>query len=125
MRTEGEPADALATRPEAQGDDLDGIVRTLGDHARTVNLARATGLAGALDQLAGAGLSGPERDTAAELAHQLIGSAGTFGFAEASRLAAHLEQFFLDGDFSPARLSAARVHTASLLARLALDPDLD
>ncbi|HEY5821205.1 MAG TPA: Hpt domain-containing protein [Propionibacteriaceae bacterium] len=104
-------------------DALDGVVRSIGDHARTVNLARAAGLGEALDDAAGGRLHDGRRRAAAELAHQLVGSAGTFGFAGVSDLAAQLERFFADGVYDATQLETARAQLGALFTQLQSDPD--
>ncbi len=90
-------------------DQLDAAMRSIGQHARTVNLGRAARLADALETVGAGRLDDRGRRAATEVAHQLVGSAGTFGFAGASDLAGELEQFFTDGAFDdPRRLGAAR-----------------
>ena len=78
----------------------DGIEVALGNlvaRARQSNLARARDLAAALEA-AGAGLlSERQRRRAVEVAHQIVGSAGTFGYPRASSLAAELEQLLARG----------------------------
>ena len=57
------------------------------------------------------------------MAHQLLGSAGTFGFPGASQLAGELEHYFVEADFTDqARLAAARDLVARLRAELAAGP---
>ncbi len=113
-----EPAH-LAGRGETE---LDGVVRTIGRRARRTNLSRAAQLCTALSQ-ADAGELGPvARDQAAELAHQLVGSAGTFGFGAASELAGQLEAFFVAGVFDEPARQEARRQLAALCDQLNGDP---
>lgn len=88
--------------------ELDGVVRTLGRRARRTNQSRAAQLCTALSRAETGGLDPAARVQAAELAHQLVGSAGTFGFVAASELAGELESFFVVGVFDEPRLEAAR-----------------
>jgi HPt (histidine-containing phosphotransfer) domain-containing protein len=87
-----------AAAPDS-GDDRMERARTafavIGAQALRSNLAR-------LDDLDGfyrAGLAGrlteSDRATASGVAHQLVGSAGTFGYERVSRLARQVESFFL------------------------------
>ncbi len=122
----GPGADAEAGRDAVDQDsvDLEGVVRSLGDHARKVNLARAARLADAVDQAEVTQLPDGQRRAAAEVAHQVVGSAGTFGFPRASRLAAELERFFAVGELDRTRLGWARAQVDALIDQLRSDPDL-
>ena len=98
-------------------------VRSIGDHARLVNRERAALLDDALLTASRGGLDEEGRAAAAQLAHQLVGSAGTFGFPGASQLAGELERFFDDGDFEDRhRLAEARRQLAALHLELAAEP---
>ena len=97
--------------------------RSIGHHAHAVNLDRAARLADALAVAGGGRLDDAQRASATALAHQLVGSAGTFGFPGASQLAGDLERFFADGAFDdPERLATARAHLGQLQAELAAEP---
>ena len=63
------------------------------DRARVTNLARVEAIADALDRLRGGVLAEEVRLTARRAAHSLVGSAGTFGFGEASRSAARWRRY--------------------------------
>jgi HPt (histidine-containing phosphotransfer) domain-containing protein len=105
---------------------LTAAMRVIGVHARTVNLGRAARLADALAGADHGGLDDSARQTATELAHQLVGSAGTFGFVGASDLAGELERFFADGAFDDrARLDAARSTLHRLQQALHSEPTLE
>ena len=98
--------------------------RSIGHHAHAVNLSRVARLADALAVASGGRLDDALRESATELAHQLVGSAGTFGFPGASQLAGDLERFFADGAFDdPERLAAARAQLEQLQAELAAEPE--
>ncbi len=108
---------------EPPEDLLRAAVESIGDHARSVNLARAAHLDRVLADIAAGRDDEDERQRATESAHQLVGSAGTFGFPGASSLAGELERYFVDADFSdPDRLAAAREQVARLRAELAAGP---
>jgi len=108
---------------QARADRLRAKVRSIGVHARSVNLHRAGRLADVLATLDGGRLDDDQRQVATTLAHQLVGSAGTFGFAGASQLAAELERFFSDGAFDDAtRLSSAQQQLSQLQQELAAEP---
>lgn len=68
------------------------------DRARVTNLARVEVIADALHRLGDGGLADDARLTARRAAHSLVGSAGTFGFAEASRLGRTLEDLLSEAD---------------------------
>lgn len=122
--TQSAPSAGPSTPPrEGNAAALDGVVRTIGDHARTVNLTRAAGLERALDDAALGVLVDNRRHAAAELAHQLVGSAGTFGFAGVSDLAAELERFLAGGVYDPEQLETARAHLGAIVNQLHDDPD--
>jgi HPt (histidine-containing phosphotransfer) domain-containing protein len=105
---------------------LAAAMRLIGVHARTVNLGRAARLADALAGAEDGGLDDSARQTATQLAHQLVGSAGTFGFPGASDLAGELEQFFADGTFDDrVRLDAARSTLHRLQQALHAEPALE
>ena len=110
----------------ANGDPNDRVreaFRSIGHHAHAVNLSRAARLADALAVAGGGRLDDAQRKSATDLAHQLVGSAGTFGFPGASQLAGDLERFFADGAFDdPERLAAARAQLGQLQVELAAEP---
>ena len=107
---------------------------SIGSHARVANQSRAEQLDTALRQLESGTLTDPRRELAVRSAHQLAGSAGTFGLRPASRLASQLEQFFSSLDIplgetaSRAELNGdlgnARNQLSELLSRLDDPPDL-
>ncbi len=66
------------------------------DRARITNLARVEVIEAALDLLHGGVLTDDTRLTACRAAHTVVGSAGTFGFDEASELARTLESLLLE-----------------------------
>jgi HPt (histidine-containing phosphotransfer) domain-containing protein len=104
-------------------DRLRAAVESISDHARSVNLARAAHLSRVLTDIADGRSDEAERQRATESAHQLVGSAGTFGFPGASQVAGELERYFVEADFTdPARLDTAREQVARLSAELAGGP---
>jgi HPt (histidine-containing phosphotransfer) domain-containing protein len=108
---------------EPPEDRLRAAVESIGDHARSVNLARADHLDNVLADIAADRADEDDRQRATEVAHQLVGSAGTFGFPGASQLAGELERFFVEADFTDqTRLSAARDQLGRLRAELAAGP---
>ena len=118
MTSQG-PGDAQ----EPPEDRLRAAVESIGDHARSANLDRAARLEQVLADIAADRADEGERQEATEVAHQLLGSAGTFGFPGASQLAGELERYFVEADFTDqARLAAARDLVARLRAELAAGP---
>ena len=108
---------------EPPEDRLRAAVESISDHARAVNLARAAHLDRVLADIAAGRDDEEERLRATESAHQLVGSAGTFGFPGASSLAGELERYFVEADFTdPAQLATARQQVARLRAELAAEP---
>lgn len=119
MSSDDRPEDC----PRSEECELDGVVRSIADHARTVNLERAAGLAEALEQAVSGLLPAEGWDAAVELAHQLVGSAGTFGFAGVSDLASHLQAFFSRAETDPLRVATAQAQMECLIAQLSAAPD--
>lgn len=117
------PDDRSEDCPRSEECELDGVVRSIADHARTVNLERAAGLSRAVEQVASGRPPDQGWDAAADLAHQLVGSAGTFGFVGVSDLASELESFFASADVDPPRVALARAQIRSLVAQLSAAPD--
>jgi HPt (histidine-containing phosphotransfer) domain-containing protein len=88
---------------------LRAAVESIGGHARSTNLARADRLSEALAEVAAGALDESDRRRATDIAHQLVGSAGTFGFPGASQLAGEIERYFVEADLAdPVRLATAR-----------------
>ena len=117
-----EPAsDVNASAPAGGLDPLEVVVRSIGSHARATNLARADNLALAVS--GGVDLIAPDgRRRAAGIAHQIAGSAGTFGFPAASRLAAEIERMLLVGELDAGHLEIVGGHVQALLAALKGEP---
>ena len=112
-------------RPDDVAEDrLRAAVESIGDHARSVNLARADRLSQALAAVARGRSKEAVRREAVEVAHQLVGSAGTFGLPAASRLAVEIERYFLEADLDdPVRLATAQDQVRRLQQELAAEPD--
>ncbi len=105
-------------------DRLRAAVESISDHARSVNLDRADRLGQALAKVAAGARDEATRQEAAEIAHQLVGSAGTFGFAGASQLAAAIERYFVEADLDdPVQFVSAREQVRRLEEELAAEPD--
>jgi HPt (histidine-containing phosphotransfer) domain-containing protein len=118
----GAVPDTTAEVPKSWS-DLDGAIRSIGEHALKMNLARAGELTEALALAAAGQLDDDRRMAAIAAAHQLVGSAGTFGFPGASDLAAELERFFVRAVFEEPQLMAATAQLTALFADLATEPD--
>lgn len=83
MRSADDPDDALSS-----------VLAGLAVSARQANLARSAVVADALAAVAEGRLTEPQRAAAEHAAHQVVGSAGTFGAHRASELAGPLEEYF-------------------------------
>ena len=113
VRSDGDPEDALRA-----------VLRGLAASAQKANLARATVLEAALTALGDGSLTAGQRDAAVQAAHQVVGSAGTFGKRRSSVLAADLEQWFREVPVpgpEAARLDWARGRLGDLRADLTSD----
>ena len=113
MPTDRPPDRPTKTDPaDGEGDSeqrtLDAMA-SFRDRARVTNLARVEVIADALDCLRGGVLTQEARLTARRAAHSLVGSAGTFGFGEASHVGRALEALLDDaGGSEGAHVRAAR-----------------
>jgi HPt (histidine-containing phosphotransfer) domain-containing protein len=107
-------------------DALSSILAGLAVSARQANLARSDVLAGALAAVAAGRLEEAERERAEQAAHQVVGSAGTFGSARASELAALLEEYFAGKDAARAAgLAQARTQLDELRRELVADHQVE
>jgi len=110
-----------ATPPTS--DRLTAVLSTITAQARRTNLTRTAELEAALERAADHGLDPAGWAAAERTAHQLAGSAGTFGFDGVSEIARSLEQFFADaaatGGSDPVRLAEARSQLNRASAQLA------
>jgi HPt (histidine-containing phosphotransfer) domain-containing protein len=79
---------------EDPDDALSSVLAGLAVSARQANLARSDVLAHALLAVAEGRLTEAQRAAAQQAAHQVVGSAGTFGVHRASELAGSLEEYF-------------------------------
>jgi HPt (histidine-containing phosphotransfer) domain-containing protein len=104
-------------------DRLGGVLSSIAAQARRTNLSRTADLSTALDGAAGRGLNTAGWADAERTAHQLAGSAGTFGFDVVSEIARSLERFCADasvaGGPDPVRLAEARALLDQASAELA------
>ena len=90
--------------------------------ARERNLGRANELAGWVTLGEERRLTPDDRAEAKEVAHQLAGSAGTFGYQAATELAREIEQLFAEGD-GPTCWARARDHVRELVRHLHHPPE--
>lgn len=111
---------------ESAPDPLAAVLASIAARARHTNLTRVEEIGTALDLAASGSLDQPGRAAAEQTAHQLAGSAGTFGFAEVSEHARALERFLAEtagpGVPDPEPLAAARSVLAAAEAALAEEP---
>lgn len=114
-------------RPERMATMLSAMAK----RARQTNLIRAAEIGAALEIAASEGLDGSGWAAAERSAHQLAGSAGTFGYAAASDRARSLERLLGEasatgsGSPNPAALGEARQLLDQLIDELAGEPDFD
>lgn len=95
-------------------------MRLLTSRARRSNLRRVEQVKAVLTAAGEGRLEENERRRAAELVHQILGSAGTFGYPRASDLAGRLEGLLRAADLSDAELlGEARATLAALRNELA------
>lgn len=111
----------MIERESLPQDGIDRVLPTmrgLRSRARVTNLARAAQLDTALERAAAAELDEAGRAQAVAVAHQLVGSAGTFGFSEASRRAAELKDFFAAAQVDDDDVQTARIRLMALRSDL-------
>ena len=113
MRSADDPEDALSS-----------VLAGLAVSARQANLARAEVIGEALTALAEGELGEGRRMAARDAAHQVVGSAGTFGAHRASELAGSLESY-LSGDLAPAGLEHAQAELEELRRELRADHQVE
>ncbi len=94
------------------------------DRARERNLRRAAELASWVAAGEQGTLTADDRLVAAEVAHQLAGSAGTFGYLTATDIAREVERLFADGEGSDHWTHTAE-RVRDLVARLREAPEPD
>lgn len=118
--------------PEDREDAVTEVLRSLSVSAARANLARSAVIAEAVRAAEAGQLLEQQRAAALAAAHQVVGSAGTFGLPRASRTAAGLEDFFaaavpVRAGVVPAGVGQARVQldelTTLLAAGSAAQPD--
>ena len=92
---DGVPVDGPETVAEKR------LLASLSRQARAVNLARVARLVELLDSSEAGALDEAGWHEAENLAHQVIGSAGTFGYPAASVDAVAIEEYFASGSHRP------------------------
>jgi hypothetical protein len=113
--------------PEEREDAVTAVLRDLAVSATRANLARSVVIAEAVRAAESGRLLEQQRVAALAAAHQVVGSAGTFGLPRASRTAAGLEDFFAavgpvpDGEV-PSGVSRARLQLEELTELLLAGP---
>jgi HPt (histidine-containing phosphotransfer) domain-containing protein len=104
------------------------VMATIATQARRTNLIRVLELAATLDRLVQQPLDPADWAAAERTAHQLAGSAGTFGFHDVSALARSLERFLTEtrttGVVRPDQLARAKDQLSQAGERLAAGPEL-
>ena len=113
-------------RVVAHGDDrVRAALASIGANARTRNLGRADTLDQALSRMESGTLTFEHQEAAVRSAHQLAGSAGTFGLQPASKLASWFEWFFTTPEsVGQEDRALARARLTELRTRLDDPPDL-
>jgi predicted SpoU family rRNA methylase len=94
------------------------------DRARERNLDRAAELGSWVVAAQQGRLSAQDRSVAAEVAHQLAGSAGTFGYLTATDIARELEGLFAEGG-GAAHWTHTGARVQELVSRLREAPESD
>jgi HPt (histidine-containing phosphotransfer) domain-containing protein len=102
-------------------------VADIADRARQRNLDRAVELADFVRAAEHGDLSPEDCEEAADVAHQLAGSAGTFGYLVATELARRIERTFLEGepDGGDDVQESVQESVQELIQRLHQPPDVD
>ena len=112
----------------AASDHYSTAMATIAGQARRTNLLRVLELSASLDRLAEGSLEPADWTAAERTAHQLAGSAGTFGFDGVSALARSLERFLGEsrttGVVERDRLARAREQLSRARDQLAAGPHL-
>jgi len=98
-------------------------MRLIAVRALQSNQDRLVVLAEAVREAGHGGLDELKRSNAMDVAHQLVGSAGTFGYSRVSQLARQLEHFFRDPDVDAAMVGAATEQIALMQQDLQGEPD--
>lgn len=105
----------------SDGPDIAERFRMIAAQAKITNEQRVQVLVVALDRWSAGTLTDVERNQAAEVAHKVAGSAGTFGYRVASETARELEQW-LAADETP-KSGQPKIWIEQLKAGLAAEPD--
>ena len=108
-------------------DRAQALMRAIGARALSSNLRRVDELTVAVGlATAEGGLPALSRDAAVGTAHQLAGSAGTFGYDRVSQLARRVESFLVEQSFTDDQRCAAATQELVLMRMdLLAGPDED
>ena len=119
-RAEVDEGDIPVDGPETLAENR--LLASLGRSARVVNLARVVRLTALLDSSDAGTLDEAGRREAENLAHQVVGSAGTFGFPRASVDAVSVEDHFASLPEEPGNPGSVRAILERLRAEFADQP---
>lgn len=129
MNDHGPAGEASRRGAAARSDHVPSVMSAIAGQARRTNLTRVLELTAALDRVADQQLDPVAWAAAERTAHQLAGSAGTFGFDGVTVVARSLERFLAEsrvsGTADPDRLACAREQLDRAGAMLAAASDLD
>jgi HPt (histidine-containing phosphotransfer) domain-containing protein len=109
----------------AEIDEAETAFQTIGQRAVQSNLARVARLDEAIAAARKRGLDDYSRSAAAALAHQIVGSAGTFGFVEATAPARELERLLTVEQLTQGALDRAGQRLAEIREVLMAQPGAD
>lgn len=107
----------MSDRPGGPDPTTEAVFNSISAQAQETNRIRVTALDQLIQELTETGPAADQRRRAKDLAHQIAGSAGTFGNARASELAREMEQL-LAGEIDTTTVSALRSRVAELLEAL-------
>ncbi|HEX8509592.1 MAG TPA: Hpt domain-containing protein [Propionibacteriaceae bacterium] len=97
---------------------------SIASRAAQSNLRRVDVLSELLSHVVRGDITETDRGRAVDIAHQLVGSAGTFGYRRVSEIAREVELFFVLADHQdPARYEAAARSLAEMERELLSPPD--
>jgi len=114
-------ADVESVDPGQRARDL---MATIGARARTKNLQRVADLEEGFRAASLGAWSDESRRELVDVAHQLVGSAGTFGFAQVSAAAREIELMLAEAPSTdPEVLTAAASRLAGMRQDLLSDPE--
>jgi HPt (histidine-containing phosphotransfer) domain-containing protein len=100
-------------------------MQQISEHALTSNTRRLTELSEAFGAAGRHELDEQQRAAAVDVAHQLVGSAGTFGYSRVSRSARRLERFFTEVEHPLGTMEELAVALVQMEQDLRNGPDDD